>query len=106
MYICQLCQSGTARVSYNKSAPVAASLYETHAYHGVCHSSIGADDEETLAVGQLSKGVGHGTAAEGGSKTCHRGAVSEPCAVIYIIGSQGTACEFLQEVVLFVGAAG
>ena len=51
-------------------------------------------------------GVRHRATAERGHQTGDRGGVSEAGEVIDVIGTDHTAGEFLQEIVLFIGALG
>ena len=52
----------------------------------------------------LGDRVCHCPTPESGGKTCHRGGVSETGAVVYVVRSKPHPAEFLEQVVLFVGA--
>jgi hypothetical protein len=53
----------------------------------VLPGGVAADDEDAIRILDLVNGIGHGPGPERGGKTCHRGGVSEACAVINIIGT-------------------
>ena len=67
---------------------------------------VGADDEDTVRVPDLSDGVGHGSASKCHRQTGDGGAVSETGAVVDVVRAEGRAGHLLQEVVLLVRALG
>ena len=105
MDVGQFRQRRTSRIGHNEPAARALAPHEPHAHHGMGHRGIGAHHQQAVAGFEVVKGVGHGAAAKGGGKTCHRGAVSEAGAMINIMRADGAARKFLQQIVFFVGAA-
>ena len=67
---------------------------------------IGPDDKYTAGFFDLRDGVRHGTTAESGSQTGHRGGMSETCAVINVVGADGGPGKFLGQVIFFIGDFG
>ena len=67
---------------------------------------IGADDEDAIGFFNSVDGIGHGSRSECGGKTCHRRGVSEPGAVVHVVGAKHRAGQFLCQVVLLVGHFG
>jgi len=65
---------------------------------------VAPNDEHTVRVFNFGNRICHSTSPESGGKTCHRGGVSEACAMINIIGSQHPPGEFHDKIVFFVGA--
>jgi len=98
-----------ARIDDHQGSALAPGLQHAEANDGVALGGVGADDDHAVAgshVPQLPDGVGHGAAAKGSGQTGHAGGVSEPGAVVDVVGADAGAQEFLEEVVLLVGAAG
>jgi hypothetical protein len=62
-------------------------------------------DEDTICIPNFFDRVCHGSASEGLHEACNCGAVSETGAMVYVIRADAGAEEFLEEVVLLVGAA-
>ncbi len=67
---------------------------------------VGTGDQNTVGVADFIDGVGHGAAAEGHPKAGNGAGVAETGAVIHVVGADSGAHEFLEEIVLFIGAAG
>ena len=65
---------------------------------------VASHHQDTIRLLDLPNGVRHSPAPECGGKTCHRGGVSEPRAVIDIVRSQDTPCKFHDQIVFLVGA--
>ena len=86
-------------------SPVNGVIYAT-GYLGMGPGGIGTGDQDNLGLVKFVDGVGHGAGAEGGGKTCHRGRVSEPGAVVDVIGADNSAGKLLQQVVFLVAAFG
>ena len=85
-------------------AALADGPLHVHAHDGVILRRVGARGEDHVGKLDLVHGVRHGTAAEGGGQPGHRGAVSETRAVIDIVGPDRRPHEFLEDVVVLVGA--
>jgi len=81
-------------------------LHDSAGDDGVLTGGVAADDEHTVRILDFGNGVRHGTRTEGDGKTCHRGGVSEACAVIDVVGAQDASHKFHKKVVFFVGAFG
>ena len=73
---------------------------------GMGLGGVGTGNQNNFRVFDLVDRIGHGAAAEGGGKTCHRGGVSEAGTVVDVIGLQDCPGKFLQEIVLFIGVLG
>ncbi len=86
-------------------SPVNGVIYAT-GYLGMGPGGIGTGDQDNLGLVEFVDGVGHGAGAEGSGKTCHRGRVSEPGAVVDVIGADNSAGKLLQQVVFLVAAFG
>ena len=81
-------------------------LLDSQCDDGMILCGIAAGDQEHLRLLYLLNGIGHGSTAECGDKTCHRHGVSEPGTVVNVIGSHCRPHKFLKEVVLFIGNLG
>ena len=60
-------------------------------------------DKDTGRILNFGDGVGHGATSKCCGKTCHCGRMSEPGAVIHIVGPDHCSCKFLNQVILFIG---
>jgi len=67
---------------------------------------IGSGHQDHLRLFNIRNGIGHCATAECGGQTGHRGAVSEPGAVIHIIGFKHRAGQFLGQIVFLIGYPG
>ena len=67
---------------------------------------VGAYDQNALGIGQLRYGVGHGPAAEGKGQGGYGGGMTEPGAVIDVVGLHHQAGELLGQVILLIAALG
>ena len=67
---------------------------------------VGADDKYAVGILDLGNGIGHGSTAKGGGKTYHRGGVSEPGAVVDVVGPHCGSGKFHDDVVFLVGHLG
>ena len=65
---------------------------------------IGADHENTFGLFEFVNCIGHRSAAEGPCQTSHRRSVAQPRTMIHIIGSDDSAKEFLENIIVFVRA--
>ncbi len=75
-------------------------------YQRMSFGSIGAHHQETVRVLDFRDRVCHSATSECSGKTCHCRSVSETSAMIDIVGSETCPAQFLQQVVVFIGAAG
>jgi hypothetical protein len=64
---------------------------------------IRTDDKNTSRIFKFGNGIGHGPTSKCSGKTCHRGGMSEPGAVIHIVGPDHCSGKFLGQVILFIG---
>ena len=72
----------------------------------VVFRGVRSGDQDNLGLLDLRDGIGHGATAERRGQTGHGGAVSEPGAVIDVVGFKCGPGEFLHQIVLFVGRPG
>ncbi len=88
---------------------VSAFLHCTHdliADNRMRFRRIGSGDEDAICVADLADGIGHCAPTEGLHEACNGAAVSKPGTVIDVIGADHCSHEFLEEVIILVGAAG
>ena len=86
--------------------PIPGRLDYLQADYGMSLGGIGADDEKNIGVFNLIEGVGGRSAAKAGSEPGHGWGVTDPGAVVHIVGAEDGPGQLLHQVVLLVGAAG
>ena len=90
----------------NELAAFAYSFLYFQPNYGVSFGGIGANGEDTGGVTNLKDGVSHCPASECCDQTGHGGGMSETGAVIHIVMAEHCAGEFLDDIVVLVGALG
>ena len=93
-------------VGHDEFRPACSGPKNPFGRYGVVFGGIGPDDENTLGFGEFRQGVGHRPRTKSRGQTDHGGTVSEPGAVVYIIGTDGRAGKFIQQEVFFIGNLG
>ena len=68
--------------------------------------SVGADDEKEVGFFKISNRVAHGTVAESGGRTGHCRGMSETGTMVYVIGTDNSPGEFLDQIIFLVGELG
>ena len=53
-------------------------------------------DQDDLRMLEVGNGVGHGSRTERGGKTCHRGSVSKPGAMVDVVRPEAGPRELLE----------
>jgi len=91
---------------YQFSCPGHQDLLHLYRNYRMVLCRVGSYQEEYITLVDFIDGVSHSTTAKSGGKTCHRYRVSEPCAVINVIGADHCPHELLHQIVLFIGAPG
>ena len=67
---------------------------------------ICTDSQETSGVTEITDIIRHGAAAEGSGQTGHSGGMSETGTVVNTVGTQYRSGEFLDNMVILIGALG
>ena len=67
-------------------------------------AGIATDDKDASSIFNLADRISHGTTAETGGQTGHCGGMSEAGTVVHIVGLHYRACEFLCQIIFFIGA--
>ena len=107
MDVSQLRNLGFPGVDNDQCRPFGFGPEHTVGNEGVrLRSGIGTDRKDTIRILDFRNGISHGATTECRGKTCHCGRVSEPGAVIHIIGSESGPANLLQKVVFLIAAAG
>ena len=86
--------------------PISGCLDYLQADYGMGLGGIGADDEKNIGVFNLVEGVGGRSAAKAGRQPGHRWGMTDPGAVVHIIGAEDGSSQLLHQIVLLIGAAG
>ncbi len=102
----QGCQGSPARIDDDQFSAAIHGGQHPPGDLGMGLGGVGAGNQDDLGPLDLVDRVGHRPAAEGGGQTGHGGGVSEAGAVVDVVGGESRPGEFLQEVVLLVGAFG
>ena len=95
-----------ARVGDDEVGTPAQRLLDVQRPDGMRLARVGADNEHRLGLFQVDERVGHGAAAQRLGQTGDGGGMAEAGAVVDVVGAHHGAHELLEDVVLFVGAAG
>ena len=74
--------------------------------HRVGLGRVGTRDQDAVGIADVTYRVGHGAAAKGHPQTGDGAGVAETGAMIHVIGAKAGPHEFLEQIVLFVRAAG
>ena len=93
-------------IDNNQAGPLLNRPYHFITKHRMRFGGVGAGDKNAIRITNFPDGVGHGTTAKTCRQTGDSGAVSQPGAVVNCIGPYGRPHEFLEDIVIFIGAAG
>jgi len=88
----------------NELTAFAYSFLNLKSNYGVSLGGIGANGEDTGGVTNLEYGVSHCPASECCDQTGHGGGMSETGAVVHIVMAEHYAGEFLNDIIVLVGA--
>ena len=69
-------------------------------------SGVGANSQDAGGIANLADRVSHRSAAERGDQTGHRGGMSETGTVVNVVLTEYYPSEFLDGIVVLVGALG
>jgi len=101
------CQPDIAGISNDEPGLTADNgLNDPRGYHRMLFCGVGADDEEKFRIFKLFNRIGHGATAKRGSQPGYRRGVSEPGAVVNIVGLECCPCHLHEEVVFLVAHLG
>ena len=98
---------GLTRVDDNQRGSVVGDgIFEESADNRMGFGGIGAGDDEALQIFHFGDGIAHSAGAKGQLQAGNAAGVTQPGAVINIVGAQHAAHQFLVQVVVFVGGFG
>ena len=103
MNICHGSQLNSAGIGHYQFCPILFCPEDPCGHKGMGRGGIGTDHKDAVGIFQFSNGVSHGSTPKGCGKTCHGGGVSEPGAVIHVVGSHCGPRKFLEEVIFLIG---
>src|SRR4030042_2875474 len=89
-------------ITYNEFGSVAYCFLYLVSKDWMCSSGVTTDDQDAIGPFDFADGIGHGTAAETGGQTGHRGRMSETGTVVYVICLHDHTGEFLCQIIFFV----
>ena len=95
-----------ARIDDDELGAALRRLFEEGRGHRMILGGIGADDHDHVGMLDLVEGRGHRAGADAVDQRRHRRGVTEPRAVIDIVGAEAGADQLLEQIGLFVGAFG
>jgi len=93
-------------VGYNQLGAFFLGPEDPTSNQGVTGCCVGTDDKDAAGIFNLGNGICHGSTSESGGQTDHRGGMSEPRAVVDVVGADDGPGEFLCQVIFFVGNFG
>ena len=65
---------------------------------------IGADNQKDFRMVNVSNRIPHGPITKGSQCCRHRRCMAEPCTVVHIVGAQNRSREFLDDIIVLIGA--
>jgi hypothetical protein len=95
-----------AGVNNNKLSPFVDGFLYLKGNYRMVFGGVGANGKDTSSIADFSYRVSHSAAAEACGQTGHSGRVSEAGTVVYVVGAHHPPCEFLENIVIFVGTLG
>ena len=99
-------QLGVPRISHNQVSALLDSILQEGGSHRMRLRHVGADDEEGLGLGKISKRIGHRPRTKSSRQTGDGGSVSGTGAVIDIIRLDHGAEKLLHVIGVFVNTPG
>ena len=97
---------GPTRIGHDERRAALGRLLHERRRHRVVVGGVGADDENGLGLQTIGERIGHRTAANLLHQGRYGGGMTQPRAVIDVIGAEHRADQLLKEIIVFVRALG
>ncbi len=97
---------GTARIYDDELGAVGYGLFHLEPDYRMGLGGIGTAHHQDVGTYDLLERRRGSPASQCGQQTADRGSVSDPCAVIDVVGADNRACQFLCQIVLFIRTPG
>ena len=104
--VCETAQGYSSWIGYYELAALTQCSLYFHGYYRVCLCDITANSQNAGSFSNFADGISHSITAKACHQAFHRRRMTEPGAVVNTVGAHRHAGEFLDHIVVLIGAFG